>query len=153
MGTPSPTPVLPCQRHLFDLGEEVVVVRGLTDIVVNNTPMYGGEWVPVTTAVANDGLLDLSTLVGRRELVSKLVLDHKLLPLWGDDIHALGLELSRSLTAARFEITLLQPRGGDVPAQIDGEEWGAGTHFRVDVLPGRLPLVVREDFEPPWAAR
>ena len=42
-------------------GAPEVTVSRVTDIVINNTPMYGGEWVPSRKAVADDGLLDLSS--------------------------------------------------------------------------------------------
>jgi diacylglycerol kinase family enzyme len=126
--------------------------EGLTDIMVNNTAVFGGEWVPVRDASATDGQLDLVLLQGQFEMLAKLVLDHKLLSAWIDDAEALGLPITGALRAPSFDIELLQPRGGEVPCQIDGEEWHAGTRFRVDVLPGRLPLIVRAGFVPPWAS-
>ncbi len=136
--------------HISVDGAPEVVIAGLMDIVINNTPMYGGEWIPVRTAVADDGLLDLSTLLGRRDMVTKLVLDHKLTNIWDESLEAMGVDLARNFRGASFEITLLQPHGGDIPSQIDGEEWEAGTAFQVGVLPGILPVIVRGNFVPPW---
>jgi diacylglycerol kinase family enzyme len=130
------------------VGNEQIHVEGLTDILINNTPMFGGEWVPDRTTVADDGLLDLAIMQGRRDMISKLVLDHKATPFWTDEV--LGSQVSQTFRAERFDITLLMPRVGDVPAQIDGEEWTPGTHFIVDLRLGRLPLIVRQGFVPPW---
>jgi len=130
------------------VGDRQIHVEGLTDILINNTPMFGGEWVPDRTAVADDGLLDLALMKGRRDMLSKLVRDHKFAPFWTGE--ALGVDLADTIRAERFDLTLLMPRVGDVPTQIDGEEWTAGTHFIVDVGLGRLSLIVRQGFVPPW---
>lgn len=129
-------------KHVFD---------GVTDLVVNNTPVFGGEWVPVRDASATDGLLDLVVLRGRIDMIAKLVFDHKELSRWIGGSEDLGLEIGQALRARSYDITLYQPRGGDIPCQIDGEEWGEGTHFRVEAWPGRLPLIVRAGFVPSWA--
>ena len=131
-------------------GADEVTVSRVTDVLINNTAMYGGEWVPARGAVADDGLLDLSTLQGRREMAVKLVADHKYVSYWEPDLKSLGIKLSQNFQGKSFGITLLQPRGGDIPSQIDGEEWQAGTQYQVDVLPGRLPIIVREGFQAPW---
>ncbi len=118
----------------------------VTDIVVNNTPVFGGEWIPVRTATATDGRLDLVALQGQRELLASLILEHKQAITW--DLPSVQ---PFTLTAARFDITALRPRGAEaIPSQIDGEEWHAGTRFDVGVLPGALPVIVPADFEPPW---
>ncbi len=120
-------------------------LRGLTDIVINNTAVYGGEWIPVRTARADDGFLDLAVLQGRRDTVRKLVRDHKLAALFPPE-----LEPTRTWRAATCDRALPQPRGGEVGSQIDGGEWHAGTHFLVETLPGALPVIVPARFVPPW---
>ncbi len=120
-------------------------ITGLTDIVINNTPVFGGEWIPVRDASATDGALDVIAMQGQRQLISSLVLDHKQAISW--DLPELPLQVWRGRD---FDITLLQPRGGDVPSQIDGEEWHAGTHFKVGVRPGAIDVIVPADFDPPW---
>lgn len=124
------------ELHTFD---------GLTDIVINNTPVFGGEWIPVRDATATDGQLDLIALRGQRQLLSSLVTDHKSTVSW--DLP--GIETT-ALRGKAFDITLFQPRGGDVPSQIDGEEWLPGTRFQVHVGEAVLPVIVPADFEPPW---
>lgn len=134
----------------IDVDGRRLELDGLTDIVVNNTPVFGGEWVPVRDARATDGALDLIVLQGRRDMIAKLVLDHKHLSGWVDGAEDFGLTVTTALRGAVIDVTLLQPRGGDVPSQIDGEVWHAGSRFRIEVLPGRLPLIVRQGFVPPW---
>ena len=53
--------------------------------------------------------------------------------------------------AKKARITLHTARGNDVYSQIDGEEWQAGRRFRVTVHHRVLPLIVPNDFVPPWS--
>lgn len=121
------------------------LVTGLTDIVLNNTPVFGGEWIPSRDARSTDGWLDMVAMEGQARLLTALILDHKQAISW--DLPDLQLTKWRG---KRFDITLLHPHGGDVPSQIDGEEWHEGSRFRVEVVPGAIDLIVPEDFEPPW---
>ena len=124
---------------------QITRLQNLTDIVINNTPVFGGEWVPVRSASATDGVLDAIALQGQEQLLGALILDHKQALAW--DLPGLLLQVWHAKT---FDVILLQPRGGDVPSQIDGEEWHPGTRFRVGVRPGALPVIVPEGFRPPW---
>lgn len=125
---------------------EVVKLHGLTDIVVNNTPVFGGEWVPVPSATATDGMLDVVAMQGQQQLIGALITEHKQALAW--DLSGVVLP---TWMARRIDAILLQPRGGDVPCQIDGEEWHSGTRFRIGVRPGALPLIVPPGFIGPWA--
>ena len=60
------------------------------------------------------------------------------------------MERSRSFSASHIEIVLRRPARPDVCAQIDGEDWCQGRHFRVDVLPNALDVVTPAGFAPPW---
>lgn len=127
-------------------------LNNLTDLVVNNTAVYGGIWVPARDGAPDDGLLDVVPLAGRRDMLSKLIRDHKDLPIWQEDLDALGIRHSEGFVAAQLEIELLRPGGDDrVASQLDGEEWLPGHHFRVWVQPRALPLVVPRGFVAPWA--
>ena len=54
--------------------------RGLTDLVVSNTPMYGGIWITDRRADASDGRFEVFPLQGRRDMISKAIRDIK---VWG----------------------------------------------------------------------
>lgn len=123
----------------------------LTDLIIKGTAIYGGMWVPARSGAPDDGAFDVVPLRGRTDMIAKLVRDWKDLPVDPDPIDWLGLTYDGGFSAQHLDIELYPPKGGDVPSQIDGEEWTAGSHFRIEVLPRVLPLVVRRDFVPPWA--
>lgn len=126
---------------------------GLSDLIVKATPVYGGIWVPARAGEPDDGRFDVVPLRGRTDMLAKLVRDHKDLPVDPDAIDWLGLTYEGGFSAADLDIELYARTGGPVPAQIDGEEWTAASHYRVKVLPRALPLVVRRDWVPPWSRR
>lgn len=122
----------------------------LTDLVVNGTPVYAGDWVLDRDAEPDDGRMELVPVKGRRELLSKAILDLKSSPLWREHVDAIGAFHSDGYSADAFDIRLSRPGKYDIPCQIDGEEWEAGDHFRVTVLKNRLPLLTPPEFVPPW---
>jgi diacylglycerol kinase family enzyme len=125
-------------------------LEGLTDLIVKATPVYGGVWIPARAGEPDDGRFDLVPLQGRTDMLAKLVRDLKDSPVDPEAIDWLGLTYEGGSSAAEFDIELYGPTGGPVPSQIDGEEWIAGTHFRIRVRPQALPLVTRRDWIPPW---
>jgi diacylglycerol kinase family enzyme len=124
--------------------------ENLTDLIFNNTALYGGLWVPARAGEPDDGRLDVVPLQGRRDMLAAAVRDLKDLPVSQDYLDPFGLLHTDGFSASRFEVLLLHPEGASVPSQIDGEEWLAGHRFRVDVLPRRLPLIVRKGWVGPW---
>lgn len=136
--------------------------HGITDLIVNNTAVYAGMWVPDRLAEPDDGFMELVPMTGRGDQLAKLVRDFMDLPVNPTALEWLGLDCSASHTAAHFEFTLmregsrgapLQAVGADarpVPAQIDGEEWLSGNRFRVTVKPRQIDLIVPKDWTPPW---
>lgn len=122
----------------------------LTDLIVNGTPVYAGDWVLDRDAEPDDGRMELVPVKGRRELLSKAILDLKASPLWREHVDAIGAFHSDGYSADAFDIRLSRPGKYDIPCQIDGEEWEAGDHFRVTVLKHRLPLLTPPEFVPPW---
>lgn len=124
--------------------------RGLTDLVLKNTAIYAGAWVLDRHGAPDDGKLDLVPMVGRRDFASKALRDLAALPLWQEDLDLIGVSHSVGFSASRFDLVLHREGREDVRSQIDGEEWASGRRFRIEVLPRRLPLVVRGDFVPPW---
>jgi diacylglycerol kinase family enzyme len=124
--------------------------EAITDVIVKATPVYAGYWVLDRDAEPDDGRFELVTIAGRRQWFAKTLLDLRLLPLPGR-AEPLRLLAGRSdASAARFELSFYRPERGTLTCQIDGEVWVPGDRYRVTVQPGRLPLIVRRDFVPPW---
>jgi len=123
----------------------------LTDLVITNTPVYGGEWILDRRSEADDGRMELVPVKGRRELLSKVIRDFAHIPVWQEHLDALGVHHSEGFSSDLFELQLTRP-GLEVPSQLDGEEWVPGDHFRVRVLANRLPLLTPPEFIPPWQA-
>lgn len=124
---------------------------GLTDLVVNATPVYGGWWIPTPHTVTDDGLFELTAVAGRRDMLMTTLRGIQEVGLPIPDSQLLGSPAVRELQDRAFDIQLYRPRGeSNVTSQLDGEEWVATSHVRVDVWKQALPLVVRADWTPPW---
>jgi len=119
----------------------------LTDLVVKATPIFAGEWVLERRAEPDDGLFELVTVASRREWLERVVGDLAMNPFRPE---ALGLALPAHHAASRFSLRFYRPGREGVASQIDGEEWVAGDHFEITVLPRALALIVPEGFVPPW---
>jgi len=126
------------------------VWTGLTDLIVSATAIYGGLWVPARHGAPDDGRFDVVPMQGRRDMLSKLVRDHKDLPVWQEDLDEVGITHSEGFSAAKLDIELLRPGGSEVASQLDGEEWRSGDHFQIEAEKGALPIIVRRGWTPPW---
>ncbi len=126
------------------------VFTGLTDLIINATPVYGGEWILERLAEPDDGLFEVVPFKGRRELFSKAIRDLEALPIWQEHLDELGITHTPGFQASEMTVELIRPSRRDVEAQIDGEEFGAGHSYRVSCAPRLLPLITREDWIPPW---
>jgi diacylglycerol kinase family enzyme len=122
----------------------------LTDLIVSGTPVYAGEWVLDRESLPDDGLFELVPMQGRRDMASKALLDLKALPIWREHVEALGLRHTKGYSGSHFDIHLLRPERALVAAQLDGEEWGVGDRYRIDVLPRLLPIIVPAGWVPTW---
>jgi len=122
----------------------------LTDLVINNTPLYAGEWVLDRDTEPDDGRMELVPVKGRREMLSKVMRDLSHVPIWQEHLDALGVHHSEGFSSDVFELQLSRPGRFEVPSQLDGEEWVAGDHFRVTVQANRLPLLTPPEFVPSW---
>jgi len=123
---------------------------GLSDLVINATPVYGGAWVLDRHAEPDDGLFELIPIKGRREWASIAIRDLQALPLWQEQLDVLGVTHSEGCSAAEFDVELLRLGKEKLAAQVDGEEWVEGVHFKLSVLPRALSLIVPAEWEPPW---
>jgi diacylglycerol kinase family enzyme len=122
----------------------------LTDLIINGTPVYAGDWVLDRRSEPDDGRMELVPVKGRRGLLTKAVLDFRRSPLWREHIDAIGAFHSDGYSADAFDVRLSRPGKYDIPCQIDGEEWLGGDSFKVRVLANRLPLLTPPEFVPPW---
>jgi len=125
---------------------------GLTDLVISNTPIYGGRWVFVPECEPDDGRFEVVPVQRRRDWFSKAIRDLAVVPISQADLDEIGITHCEGFTGGRFEIRLTRPQRQLVASQIDGEEWLLGDRFRVEVMPRRLPLITPIGWFPPWKA-
>jgi diacylglycerol kinase family enzyme len=114
----------------------------LLDVIVKNTKIFGGEWIFDANAEADDGKVELVPVIGRRDLLSKLLGTMRHVPVGMDDLEKLGIEHAPAIAGTHMELTV-RSEGGIVPAaQVDGEEIPAGDRYVIDVAPRALRLIV-----------
>lgn len=126
------------------------VLRGLTDLILNATPVYGGMWVPDRLAEPDDGRFELVPIHGRREWISKSVRDLASIPVWEEHLAKFGVQHLDGFSASEFDVELVRLGREEIKTQIDGEEWVSGTRFKLSVLARELPVITPAEWEPPW---
>lgn len=119
------------RTHRFD---------GLLDVVVSNTRVWCGAWVLHREACAEDGLLELVPIAGRRDLTSKLMSTLRDGIVDEQELRELGIEHSQVERIRHATLQLLGDNATDLAVQIDGEEFPSGSMFRFEVLPRRLRI-------------
>jgi diacylglycerol kinase family enzyme len=125
-------------------------LKGLTDIIISGTPVYAGHWVLDRHAEPDDGKFELAPMQGRRDWASKTLRDLAASPIWQEQLDHFGLTHSAGFTASCYELDFYHPERAGLTAQVDGEEWGRGDRYRVQVLPNVLPLITPSNFSAPW---
>lgn len=116
--------------------------HGLTDLVFKGTRVYGGAWVFDRSSRHDDGLFELVTFTGKREWASKAIVDLEGNPLTEEMLNAIGIEHSKPMRGASFELTLAPESSVPIAAQIDGEELACSYHVRIRVAKRALRLIV-----------
>lgn len=120
----------------------------LTDLVVKATPIFAGAWVLDPLGEPDDGAFELVAVETRADWITRVASDLSHTPVRPDE---LGILRREHLSASRFEIDLgAEGSRGVVTSQLDGDEWIAGDHFDIEVLPRRLRLRTPAGFVPPW---
>ncbi len=127
---------------VVEAGGTAHTFHGLTDLVIKGTRIYGGAWVFDRTSRHDDGQFELVVFRSKREWTSKAIVDLDGNPITEEMLNLVGVEHSKPLRAARFEITLAQEGEVPIAAQIDGEELPCSHQARVTVLPRALRLIV-----------
>jgi diacylglycerol kinase family enzyme len=120
-----------------------VVLGGLTDLIVKGTRVYGGAWVFDRTSRHDDGLFEVVPFRGKLDWTSKAIVDFDGNPVTEEMLNAVGVEHSHPFRFSRASVRLVWPAGGAAPAaQIDGEEFPAGDHATIEVVPRAIRLIV-----------
>jgi diacylglycerol kinase family enzyme len=125
------------------LDGEAVELDGLTDLIVKNTRVYAGAWILDDDAKHDDGVFEIVPFQGKRDWASKAIIDLEGNPVTEKMLNELGVEHSRNYRAKTMDLTFVAPEGGaPLAAQIDGEEWPADPHVRIEVAARAIRLIV-----------
>lgn len=113
------------------------------DLIVKNTLVYGGEWIPAPDSKPDDGYFELIEIGGRREFLCKAIATWRSSPFQGQNLRSVGIHHSVPLRGSSFTFAIEPPANQSVPvAQIDGEEYSVGSKFRIDVCKRVLRAIV-----------
>ena len=117
--------------------------KGLTDLIIKGTRIYGGMWVCDETARHDDGLFEVVPFQGKRDWISKalVMLDGPAIGL--GDLAKMGLSHSEGFSAKKIRLHL-KARAGAPPliAQLDGEVFPSTPEVEIEVLPRAIRLIV-----------
>lgn len=120
-----------------------LVLDGLTDLVVKNTKVYAGAWVFDRTSQHDDGAFELVPFRGKRDWASKAIVDLDGNPVTEAMLNEIGIEHSKPIRASKIELRIFDPPGGSpLAAQLDGEEWPADPHVRIEVAARGIRLLI-----------
>jgi diacylglycerol kinase family enzyme len=118
-------------------------LRGLTDLIVKGTRVYGGAWVFDKHAKHDDGKFEIVPFQGKRDWTSKAIVDLEGNPITEEMLAAIGVEHSRSVSASRIAFKFRVWEGAaPFAAQIDGEELAATERVAIEVVPRALRLII-----------
>ena len=119
-----------------------VFYEGLTDLILKNTRVYAGAWVFDATASPEDGEMELVPMMGRDELLARLVINNEQVPVNTDDVDKV-LPFTPIVRSRSFFIRPRERAGATaVDAQIDGEEFPTATAYRVEVVRHALRIII-----------
>lgn len=127
---------------VVEADDETHTYHGLTDLVIKGTRVYGGAWVFDAESRHDDGKFELVVFRSKREWVSKAFVDLDGNPIDDAMLAPLGVEHSRPIAAAHFDITLAPEGEVPIAAQMDGEELQPCYQVRIAVVQGAIRLIV-----------
>lgn len=116
--------------------------RGLTDLIVKGTRIYGGLWVFDADARPDDGKFEVVPFVGKRDWIGKAIVHLDGSGAAKEALDAVGVRHSENLSASTIELVFEEQPGQPLSAQIDGEEFPATAEVRVEVAKAALRVVV-----------
>ena len=120
--------------------------RGLTDLIIKGTRIYGGLWVFDPDARPDDGRFEVVPFVGKRDWVSKAIVHLDGSGAAAEALAAVGVRHSDNLSAAVIELAFDEQPGQPIAAQIDGEEFPATPTVRIEVAARALRIVVPAEY-------
>jgi diacylglycerol kinase family enzyme len=119
------------------------VFERVTDLIVKNTRIYAGAWVFDKTSRHDDGAFEVVPFRGKREWMSKAIVDVDGNLVTEEMLNEIGVSHSRPVRASVIELSFETPEGGAaLAAQLDGEEWHPHGKVRIDVIPRAIRLIV-----------
>lgn len=116
--------------------------KGLTDLIVKGTRIYGGLWVFDPAARPDDGRFEIVPFLGKRDWVSKAIVHLDPSGTAAEAMSAVGVRHSEGLSASAIDLEFEEQPGQPLSAQLDGEEFPATPLVRIDVAARALRLVV-----------
>jgi diacylglycerol kinase (ATP) len=120
------------------LDGRTIEVAKLTNLIINNTKVYAGEFVFNEHSRANDGLLDVVIFRGWRDYLSRFILAARMMPLNERMLNKVLVRQSEFFQARSVSIRLKHALG----SQLDGEEYRAGDSFELSCEPDALTLKI-----------
>ena len=127
---------------------ETTELTGVTDLLVQGTILFAGDWIFDDSAKADDGRFEVVVMRGHGDWAAAAISGHKHNPVTGDDLEVLGVPRRTVPRGKKIELRIFKPADTEVPAQIDGEEWVSANHYRIENLFHHLCIIVPED--PHW---
>ena len=117
-----------------------------TDVVINGTLLYGGDWIFYEDAQPDDGKFEVITFNSYNDWARATLRSHKKNPMTDDDRAQLGITPRDVQQGKVIEVRIFRPEHVDaLPAQIDGEEFPSCDHYRVENLFHHLRIIVPEN--------
>lgn len=119
--------------------------ESVTDILVQGTIVYAGDWIFDPTAKPDDGKFEVVVLRGHADWAAAALGGHKRNPVTGDDLEVMGLPRRDVPRGRIIEIRIAPKKRSRIHAQIDGEEFVTAGHYRIENLFNYLRIIVPED--------
>jgi diacylglycerol kinase family enzyme len=127
--------------------DQTIECESVTDILVQATPIYAGDWVFAPDGRPDDGKFEVIVLRGHADWAAAAIGGHKRNPVTVDDLEVMGLPRRVVPSGAHIDIRLALANGKrrrSVHAQIDGEEFPAADRYRIENLFHHLRIIVPE---------
>lgn len=119
----------------------------LSDLVINNTIVYAGDWIVDLNAKHDDGLFELAPFYGVTDWTSKLILHHKKFPLTEQVVGRTVTPQSKIYRGQNIALEFIKPnRNKRLLAQLDGEEFPQAEYFNIKVHKGLLNVIVPRNY-------
>jgi len=110
----------------------------ILNLIVNNTRIYGGEFIICPDSFANDGLFEVVVFAGRYDYLARYLLSLRNNPREIRKIAEKLGNVSLSTQGRVVKISLSRPE----TAQYDGEMLAACDKFEIEVVPQAIKIKV-----------